>query len=209
MLYGHVCNWGERRGSEQAVDKARRAGLDDRSAQLGLQQQIAERLGFLELAESAVYKTIERLEQDGWVEEVGEKRVGRTRRGAPRVLYRATTEGVEQFRRWMAEPSDRAVLRDELQTKLSLAEPTDLPQLLEMAEVQAQQCLAELAQLSRPSLASASTPDVPWDAAARMMVDDFKARWLESLVDWLSAICEVIEERLQRSPDLSTVPRRS
>lgn len=182
--------------------------IDRPSYGYGLQQQIAERLGFLELAESAVYKTIERLEQDGWVEEVGEKQVGRTRRGAPRVLYRATPKGVEQFRRWMAGPSDRAVLRDELQTKLALAEPTDLPQLLEMAEAQAQQCLAELAQLTRPSLASASIPDVPWSAAARMMVDDFKVRWLESLIDWLSAVCEVIEERIERSPDRSGAPKQ-
>lgn len=177
--------------------------IDRPSYGYGLQQQLSERLGFLNFAESAVYKTIERLEQDGWVEEVGEKRVGRTRRGAPRVLYRATPDGVEQFRRWMAEPSERAVLRDELQTKLALAEPSDLPQLLEMAEAQAQECLAELALLSRPSLASASTPDVSWNAAARMMVDDFKARWLEGLVDWLTAICEVMEERLERSAELS------
>ena len=36
----------------------------------GLQQQFAERLGFLQLAESSIYKTIERLEADGWVEAV-------------------------------------------------------------------------------------------------------------------------------------------
>jgi DNA-binding PadR family transcriptional regulator len=167
----------------------------------GLQQQVAERLGFLGLADSAVYKTIERLEQDGWVEEVGEKEVGRTRRGAPRILYRATPEGIEQFRNWMAQPSDRVVVRDELQAKLALSNPADLPQLLEMAESQAQACLAELALLSRPSLASALTPDVAWDAAARMMIDDFKARWLESLVDWLSAICEVMEERIERAAE--------
>jgi DNA-binding PadR family transcriptional regulator len=168
-----------------------------------LQQQIGERLGFLGLAESAVYKTIERLEEDGWVEEVGERQVGRTRRGVPRVLYHATDEGVAQFKRWMAEPSDRTVLRDELQAKLVLSDPDDLPRLVEMAEAQARECLAELALLSRPSLATAATPDVPWDAAARMMVDDFKARWLEGLIDWLTSICEVMEERIQRSADLA------
>lgn len=173
--------------------------IDRPSYGYGLQQQISERLGFLGLAESAVYKTIERLEEDGWVEEVGEKQVGRTRRGAPRVLYRATPVGVDQFRRWMAEPSDRAVLRDELQTKLALSNPSDLPQLLAMAEEQAQECLAELARLSRPSLAQAATPSVPWSAATRMMVDDFKARWLESVVDWLDAICEVMDERIKQA----------
>jgi DNA-binding PadR family transcriptional regulator len=175
--------------------------MDRASYGYSLQQQIAERLGFLGLAESAVYKTIERLEQDGWIEEAGEKQVGRTRRGAPRVLYRATPEGVEQFRRWMAEPTDRSVLRDELQVKLVLSSPADLPQLLEMAETQAQTCLAELAALSRPGLAGASGSDVSWEAAARMMVDDFKARWLESLVDWLDAICAVMEARLERAAE--------
>lgn len=163
-----------------------------------LQQQIAERLGFLGLADSAVYKTIERMQTDGWVEEAGEKTIGRTRRGAPRVLYRATPKGVEQFKRWMAEPSDRAVLRDELQVKLALSTPDDLPQLLEAAESQERECLAELALLSRPGLAQAATPEIPWPAAARMMVDDYKGRWLESLVDWLDAICEVIQERIQQ-----------
>jgi DNA-binding PadR family transcriptional regulator len=175
--------------------------IDRSSYGYGLQQQIAERLGFLGLAESAVYKTIERLEADGWIEEAGEKRVGRTRRGVPRILYRATPEGVVQFRDWMARPTDRSALRDELQAKLALSTPTDLPQLLRMAETQQQECLAELATLSRPGLASAGDADVQWSAAARMMVDDFKARWLESLVDWLTAICEVMEERIRRTVD--------
>ena len=180
--------------------------IDRPSYGYGLQQQITERLGFLELAESAIYKTIERLEADGWVEEVGEKQAGRTRRGAPRVLYRATPEGTEQFQRWMHEPCDRAVVRDELHAKLALADPTDLPQLLEMAEEQAQACLAELTALNRPPLATV-TADIPWSAVARMMTDDFKARWLESLIDWLNAIAEVIEDRIVASPDIR-VPLR-
>jgi DNA-binding PadR family transcriptional regulator len=168
----------------------------------GLQQQVAERLEFLGLAESAVYKTIERLEADGLVEEVGEKQVGRTRRGAPRILYRATPAGVDQFREWMATPCHRAVVRDELHAKLALSTPDDLPQLLATVESQAEECLAELALLSRPSLAAST--NVPWSAAARMMTDDFKARWLESLVDWLNAVAEVIEERIERSARAAT-----
>jgi DNA-binding PadR family transcriptional regulator len=173
--------------------------IDRPSYGYNLQQQIGERLGFLGLAESAVYKTLERLEIDGWVEEVGEKQAGRTRRGAPRVLYRATPEGVANFRTWMAAGSDRAQLRDELQTKLALSDPDDLPRLLEMAEAQSRECLEELVLLARPSLSELATADVAWDVAARFMVDDFKARWLESLVDWLDAICEVMEERIRRA----------
>lgn len=173
--------------------------IDRPSYGYNLQRQIGERLGFLGLAESTVYKTLERLEVDGWVEEVGEKHAGRTRRGAPRVLYRATPEGVASFRGWMAMTSDRAVLRDELQTKLALSNPEDLPGLLEMAEAQSRECLEELVLLARPSLSELATADVEWSIAARFMVDDFKARWLESLVDWLDGICEVMDERIKRA----------
>lgn len=173
--------------------------IDRPSYGYNLQRQINERLGFLGLAESTVYKTLERLELDGWVEEVGEKAVGQTRRGAPRVLYRATPAGVAHFKAWMGEASDRSVLRDELQAKLALSDPEDLPQLLATAEAQASECLEELVAVRRPSFADLATADVDWSVAARYMVDDFKARWLESLVDWLDAICEVMEERIRRS----------
>jgi DNA-binding PadR family transcriptional regulator len=173
--------------------------IDRPSYGYNLQQQISERLGFLGLAESTVYKTLERLELDGWVEEVGERHIGQTRRGAPRVLYRATPEGVAHFKTWMADASDRAVLRDELQAKLALSDPDDLPRLLEIAEEQSRRCLAELTALGRPSLSELATRDVEWELAAQYMVDDFKARWLESLVDWLDGICEVMEERVKRS----------
>ena len=92
-----------------------------------LQQRIDARLGFLRLSESAVYKILERLEREAWIEEAGQRRIGITRRGAPRVMYRATALGLDQFRAWMATPCERALLRDELQAKLTVADPEDLP----------------------------------------------------------------------------------
>jgi DNA-binding PadR family transcriptional regulator len=166
-----------------------------------LQQRIDARLGFLGLAESAVYKILERLEVDGWIEEAGQRRIGLTRRGAPRVMYRATPLGREHFKRWLATPCERAILRDELQAKLHLAEPEDLPELLAVAEAQGRECLAELAALRRPALAQVAEPTVPWHDAATMMVDDFRLRSLQTLVDWLDAICELMEERIRRGSE--------
>ncbi len=166
-----------------------------------LQQRIDARLGFLGLSESAVYKILERLEAEGWIEETGQRRLGTTRRGAPRVMYRATALGHERFKQWMGAPCERAVLRDELQAKLNVAEPTDLPELLAGAEAQGRECLAELAALGRPALARVVEPEVPWRDAATMMVDDFRVRSLQTLIDWLDAICELIEERIRRAQD--------
>ena len=164
-----------------------------------LQQRIGARLGFLGLSESAVYKILERLEREGWIEEMGRKEIGATRRGAPRVMYRATPLGRERFEQWMATPCERALLRDELQAKLNVADPGDLPDLLAAAEAQGRECLAELATLQRPVLAEAIAPDIPWQDAATLMVDEFRLRYLQMLVDWLESICELIEERIRAS----------
>jgi DNA-binding PadR family transcriptional regulator len=166
-----------------------------------LQQRIDARLGFLRLSESAVYKILERLEREGWIEEAGQRRIGITRRGAPRVMYRATPLGLDQFRTWMATPCERALLRDELQAKLTVADPEDLPDLLAIAEAQGRECLVELAMLRRPVLAHAVEPDVPWHDAATMMVDDFRLRALQTLVDWLDAICDLMQERIRRAAE--------
>ena len=47
-------------------------------------------------------------------------------------------------------------------------------------------------------LAHAVEPDVPWHDAATMMVDDFRLRALQTLVEWLDAICELMQERIRR-----------
>lgn len=164
-----------------------------------LQQRLDTRLGFLGLSETIVYKTLDRLEQDGLIEEIPGRRRARTRRGTERVIYRATPLGVQQFRSWIATPSERAVLRDELQAKLIVVQPDCLPALLDVAEAQERECLAELNALHRPSLARAASPEVPWCEAAGMMVEDVTIRWLQCLVEWLDAICEVMEERIVRS----------
>ncbi|HEX7292323.1 MAG TPA: PadR family transcriptional regulator [Conexibacter sp.] len=164
-----------------------------------LQQRIDARLRFLRLSESAVYKILERLEADGWIEEAGRRSIGATRRGAPRVMYRATPLGRERFKQWIAAPCERAAVRDELQAKLSIAEPDDLPDLLATAEAQGRECLTELAAMRRPALARAVEPDLPWSDAATLMVEDFRLRSLQTLVDWLDAICELMEERIRRA----------
>jgi DNA-binding PadR family transcriptional regulator len=157
-----------------------------------LQQQLDTEFSFLELSETAVYNIIERLEKAGWIASVGERPAGHLRR----VMMQATPTGAEQFRRWMARPCPRAVVRDTLHAKLKLSEPNDLPGLIEMAEQQLRECLAELAALGRPSLAEVASPDMPWPFAAMMMLDDGRARSLQAQVDWLEAICELMDTRL-------------
>lgn len=157
-----------------------------------LQRQLADRFGFLGLAESAIYKTLERLEVDGCVEQAGERSAGRT----SRVLYRATSDGVAQFKRWMVEPVGQAPVRDVLHVKLVLAGPDDLPQLLKSVEAQTQACLTELAELASSPRMPMGNASIHWDSTARLLVEDFKARRLEALVDWLGEVAYAIRHFL-------------
>lgn len=164
-----------------------------------LQGRFGERFRFLELTGNAIYGILNRLESDGWIEQVPDQRPARTRRGAPRVRYQPTPLGRQRFKEWIATPSPRSVMRDELQGKLRIAGDDDLPLLLEVAELQQRECLAELSEMRRPVLAHAADPDVPWSSAAAIMVDDFRGRWLQLLVDWLNSVCEIIELRIEQA----------
>lgn len=167
-----------------------------------LAQRLSSRLGFLALRANSIYRVLDRLEDDGWIVEVGQRRVGRTRRGAARVMYGPTTVGIEQLRAWFAQPCDRADIREELHAKLIVASPADLPELLAIVEEQAGECLRDLAAMRRPVLADASRPDVPWSNASAMLVDDFAARWLQCLADWLDNVSVILEERIEQAASL-------
>jgi DNA-binding PadR family transcriptional regulator len=168
-----------------------------------LVKRTQQRFSFLGLSENYVYRVLDRLERAGLIERIGAKRFGATARGAPRVMYQVTKSGRRRFKEWMATPSDRDVLSDELQLKLNLSEPDDLPALLTVAETQAAECITELSTMRRPVLAQVTEPEVPWEDAAVMMTDDLNLRLLQGLVDWLNAACEVIEGRIARSAQAS------
>lgn len=170
--------------------------VDEPSYGYRLQREVADRLGFLRLADSATYKILGRLEEDGLVEEAGELVDNQTRRGPRRVLYRATREGRLEFQRWMASPSDRGVLRDELQAKLAVSRTSDIPLLLQVAEDHARECMAELARLTRRPTSWEDTRTEPWSGVATRLAEEFNALWLEMIVDWLGAVTHVLQDRL-------------
>lgn len=177
--------------------------VEQNSYGYALQQRVSEQFGFLGLADSAIYKTLERLAVEGCVEEVGQRASGKT----ARVLYRITPEGVERFEQWMAETSDRPYLRDELHAKLALSTAADLPNLLRAVETQSQECLADLAALGSEARPSVTTPDVSWNVTSLLLVDDFRARFLECMVDWLAMTAEVIQEQIDSQSAVSAAQR--
>ena len=115
-----------------------------------LQQRMDERFSFLQLSETAIYRLLDSLQRDGYIEESGRKVIGGTRRGSPRVTYAPTDAGTTEFQQWMAQPCATTAVREALHAKLILSDAEDLPRLIEQVMDQERETLAELAAFQRP-----------------------------------------------------------
>jgi DNA-binding PadR family transcriptional regulator len=160
-----------------------------------LQVEITNRFGFLNLARSGVYGTLERLEREGMVEQAGQKLV-RPSDTPKRTLFRATPKGEAEFKKWMAAPSARPLVRDELQAKLGLATPEDLPELHANAEAQLAACVADLASIAKPPLAMAQSTETSWPDVTRILSAHFRIYILQGMADWLTTTVAIIEARM-------------
>lgn len=171
-----------------------------------LRVQTDRRFGFLHLSSGAIYNVLRRLRRDGLIEAVDVDDNGGSEGvfDIPRQPYRATRAGVAAFREWMAAPSERPLVRDELQAKLGLASPDDLPELLQQAETQLAECIAEMGGGGTDATLTAHSPDTTWPVAARILAEDFHSQMLSGTVDWLTSTVEVIKTHIARQAKRQT-----
>ncbi len=164
-----------------------------------LNQRIEEQFSFLGLSRAFVYSALESLERAGFIEPVGPKTAGRTRRGSPRVMYRPTEDGVREFGFWMATPTDLSRVREAAHVKLLLARSeVELRDLLDHLHRLHRQCVSELNALGAcPPVHELTNDAMPWPAAAALLVEDARATQIRACSDWLDRACEVVEERLE------------
>ena len=160
-----------------------------------LQQRIDRQLGFLGLSDSVIYGVLDRLERDGLIAERGAKVAGQTRRGSPRVTYVATDAGVEEFRRWMAQPSTPAVVREELQAKLVLSAPEHIDQLIALTVDLELAYLHELQGVMGGRKGALDDPELSWDVLTEVLVDEAQATRIEAMIRWLQHVREALERR--------------
>ncbi|HEX5308496.1 MAG TPA: PadR family transcriptional regulator [Solirubrobacteraceae bacterium] len=146
-------------------------------------RRLRERFGSSGFAPTGVYSALDQLSGEGLVRAGGPLGAG-GERSAPRTIYEATERGCEQFDRWMLAGSSMANIRDELNMKLALSRPRDLPALIELAHKQEQECLARLSQLKSPQ-ASAHGRALSWPEVADLLVRDAEARQLQARIEWL------------------------
>jgi DNA-binding PadR family transcriptional regulator len=171
-----------------------------------LQQRMDDRFSFLQLSETAIYRLLDTLERDGYIAESGEKVIGGTRRGSPRVTYAPTDTGTVEFHKWMTMPCSSTVLRESLHAKLVLSSTDDLPSLIEQVVQQERETWAELARFQRPAPHELNSGEVPWGTVAAMLVDDAHARRLQATIGWLQQVRAVLQRRLAEHQRAATEP---
>jgi DNA-binding PadR family transcriptional regulator len=157
-----------------------------------LARRLRERFGSSGFAPTGVYSALDQLSAEGLVRSAGSLAADSAERAAPRTVYEATGEGREQFDRWMLSTSSLAHVRDELNMKLALSRPCDLPALIELVRRQEEQCLARLEALKRVD-APAESPrprsdGLAWPQVARLLVRDAEARQLQARIEWLQRV---------------------
>lgn len=59
-----------------------------------------------------------------------------------REVYHATPEGLIVFWRWLRKSSSIPVIRDELRTKIAFSRPEDTPRMIELIEIEEDECRA-------------------------------------------------------------------
>lgn len=164
-----------------------------------LQKRLDQRFAFLGYSERVVYRALDSLCREGLIEEVGEARAGRTPRGAPKKRYATTAAGHEEFGRWVAEPCEVAVVREEVHVKVVLSQEENFPRVIELTERLEQACLDALRamqQAAPPSLEELADPQFPWDMATGLLIDDAEATRLQGIIDWLQRVRAIVRRRM-------------
>lgn len=154
-----------------------------------LARRLRERFGSSGFAPTGVYSALDQLSAEGLVRAAGSLAAASLERAAPRTIYEATEDGRERFDRWMLSGTSLANVRDELNMKLALSRPRDLPALIELARSQEQQCLARVEALKRADVGSEpSRPQgggLAWPQVAGLLVRDAEVRQLQARIEWL------------------------
>jgi DNA-binding PadR family transcriptional regulator len=142
-----------------------------------------------------VYTTLQRLDRDGLVEQMG----GPDDEG--RIAYRLTEQGRETVGRWWTTPVDRSDHpRDELAIKLALAVTVPGVDVPAVVQTQRTQTIRALQDLTRLKQRATETDDLAW-----LLVLDRLVFAAEAEVRWL----DHVEARLLRRALEAVDPRAS
>jgi DNA-binding PadR family transcriptional regulator len=163
-----------------------------------LAQRLEERCGAWGYERSGVYRALDQLQLEKHVRSEREK--GASGRGAPRVIYEPTRQGVEFFEDWISKSSPPSPFRQELDLKVLFSGAESLPALIDQTWAQEQTCIDQLRTLTSTSLMRACPPEgMSWRDAAAVLARDAEIKLLQTRIEWLQEARLTMKAILDRS----------
>ncbi len=148
---------------------------------------------FAGLADSYPYWALEKLEADGLVRQVYEDGIPVSNRAAGRqVIYEATMKGLRSFDDWLRSIPDECSLRDDVQFKLAVARPDDLPLIIELIRDSELVCAAREEALE-PGRPANPTDKSVWHSALHDVARDAELMFWHKRIQWLQGVRETLE----------------
>jgi DNA-binding PadR family transcriptional regulator len=165
-----------------------------------LAQRLEERFGSSSFAPSGVYSALDQLSRDEFVRAAGELGPGPARRSAPRMIYEATSRGVEHFEAWILGSSPTPPLRDELHMKIALCRPRNLPRLIDLVYGQELACIGRLRDLRQSSESDDDVRDLQdWTRLMGVLAKEAEIALWKARIEWLQSARELLRRLLMQS----------
>lgn len=149
-----------------------------------LRELLTDVFGF---SETAVYPALQALEKRRLIVEVDRAPSRRDDRWSnPRIIYAATPAGERFYREWIAQPTRKTFLREELHLKLIGAGTADVPAMLEALDDVEDDCCRQLAEIVAHPLV-ARQPGSPGSSAfGAILVQDALVTHLQATLEWVA-----------------------
>lgn len=148
-----------------------------------LRELLIDVFGF---SETVVYPALQALEKRGLIVEVDRAPSRRDDRWSnPRIIYEATPAGEQRYREWIAQPTKKTPLREELHLKLIGAGPADVPAIVRALDDVEDDCCKRLADISAHPLVERHPGGPQSGAFGAVLVQDALVAHLQTTLEWV------------------------
>ena len=151
------------------------------------------RLRFACLANSYPYWALEKLDGEGLVRQIYENgNPSISRRVGGQGLYEATVRGVRAFEGWLQSTPGECLLRDDVQFRLAVMRPADVPRLIEF--VRHRELVGTEHEQALNNARPADPNDrVAWQSTLNDMTRDAELMLWRGRICWLRSIRETLK----------------
>jgi DNA-binding PadR family transcriptional regulator len=167
-----------------------------------LAKRLEERCGPWRWSRQAVYTALKELAKSKHVRAL--EGADAARRDQRRTVFKATPAGIDYFDSWMFDQAAMEVSHSELELKIVLARPHELPKLIEMTWAHEQQCVDRLAALARQAHAARSGGARSWSDVGEMLIRDTEIKRLRLRIECLQEARSTMQLFLDRAAGKSS-----